>query len=461
MPVALREGTKGHRAYVRGAWLVAAAVLVYPLVAAELGLSFGSVDVPARIGQLNTAIAISVAILGLDLVTGYSGQLALGQSAFVGLGAYTTVILVADHHWSFYAALPATVAVCFVGGLLVGIPATRVKGVYLAIVTLVLASVFPSIVRRFDWLTGGSNGKGPPRSQGHLRPPSWMPFADAGRLAGPLWVYCLSLAVATGTFAVARNLVRSRPGRALITMRDHEPAAVALGVDVGLYKALAFSASAVYGGLAGFLLMLNRPFASDVLFDPQMSIFLLAGLVIGGTGTLSGAVPGALAYVFVPYFMTTWAYDQSGLAPGVRQLTKPLFVLLRPAGGEAAGIFFGAALVVLMFVLPGGFVAGLRRLRARIVTVVPDPSWLAAADRRGPRLAEVAPASTAPDVAFHAAPPGGPVVLVPIVAPVSAAGRSTVAAENTVAGVEVRIVAVEGATGDGLAADDPDAMWRR
>ncbi|MEO5900950.1 MAG: branched-chain amino acid ABC transporter permease, partial [Ilumatobacteraceae bacterium] len=222
MPVALREGSAGHRAYMRGAWALAALVILYVPLSAELGLTFGSVDKASRIGQLNTVIAFAVAILGLDIVTGYSGQLALGQSAFVGLGAYTTVILVADHHWSFFAAVPATVVVCLVAGLLVGIPATRVKGVYLAILTLVLAFAFPSIVLRFGWLTGGPNGKGPPRTQGKLLPPSWMPFADAGRIAGPLWVYCISIVVASGLFVLARNFVRSRPGRALITMRDHE-----------------------------------------------------------------------------------------------------------------------------------------------------------------------------------------------------------------------------------------------
>ena len=211
-----------------------------------------------------------------------------------------------------------------------GIPPTRVRGVYLAIVTLVLASAFPSLVLRFDWLTGGPNGKGPGRTQGKMYPPSWTPFADAGRLAGPLWVYCLSLALATLVFVMTRNVVRSRTGRALITMRDHEPAAVALGVNVALYKAMAFGVSAVFGGLAGALLMLNRPFATDALFDVKMSIFLVAALVIGGNGTISGAVVGALAYIFVPFFLTEWAFDQGGLPPGVRQVTRPLFALMRP-----------------------------------------------------------------------------------------------------------------------------------
>ena len=277
-PVVLGEGTPAHRAYLSGAWAVAGLVVATPLLAARLGLGIASFDEPARIVQLNTVAAFAVAILGLDLVVGYAGLLSLGQSAFVGLGAYTTVILVGDHHWSFYAAVPATAVVCFAGGLLVGIPATRVKGVYLAILTLVLAFTFPSLVVRFDWLTGGSNGKGPPRTEGKLRPPSWLPLADSDRLAGPLWVYCLCIVLTVGVFVLARNVMHSRSGRAMITMRDHEPAAIALGVRVGWCKALAFGASAACGGLAGAMLMMNRPFASDAVFNYRMSIFLLAAL---------------------------------------------------------------------------------------------------------------------------------------------------------------------------------------
>lgn len=376
LPLVLREGTLAHRRYVGWAWTIAALVLAYPVLAAQLGLSFGSIDQPARIGQLNAAIAFAVAILGLDVVIGWSGQLALGQSAFVGIGAYSTVILVADHHWSFYVALPATALISFAAGLVVGVPATRVKGVYLAIVTLVLAACFPSLVLRMDWLTGGANGKGTPRTQGRMEPPSWLSLSDEPRLARPLWIYCISLTVAVALFVLVRNFVRSRPGRAMITMRDHEPAAVALGVHVAWFKAMAFGASAGLGGIAGWLLMLNRPFVTDQMFGYRMSIFLVAGLVIGGLGTITGAIPGALAYVFVPWFLTEWAFDQRGLPAAARVVTRPVFAVLRPAGGDAGAIFFGAALIVLTFVLPGGFVAGIRRLRAHLVTVVAHPAWL-------------------------------------------------------------------------------------
>ena len=373
MPITLREGSVGHRVYVVVPWLIAAAAIVYVPLASDVGVFPGSIDKAFRISQLNNAIAFAIAILGLDLVIGWSGQLSLGQSAFIGLGAYTTVILVADHHWSYYATLPASAAVCFVGGLIIGIPATRVKGMYLAVVTLSVAYVFPALVLKYDWLTGGPNGKGPRRSEARLLPPTWMPFADDRRLARPLWVYCISIVVAAVMFLLARNFVRSRPGRGLVAMRDHELSALALGINVPVYRAMAFGVSAAYGGIAGSLLMMDRPFATEVQFTTKMAIFLVVGLVVGGAGTISGAVAGAFVYLFVPYFVTEWTFDQSGMPPGLRQLTEPLFALLRSGGGAAVGIVFGLALLVLMFMLPGGFVAGMRLLRARVITIVPRP----------------------------------------------------------------------------------------
>ena len=251
MPIRLRQGSAGHRTYVTVAWLIAAAIVVYVPLADDVGFAPGSIDKVFRINQLNDVIAFAVAILGLNLVIGYSGQVSLGQSAFVGVGAYTTVILVVDHDWSYFATLPASAAVCFVVGLIVGLPALRIRGLYLAVATLAVAYVFPTVVLKYDWLTGGPNGKGPGRGEAEMVAPSWMPFADAGRLAGPLWVYCILIAMATVLFVAARNFVRSGPGRALIVVRDNETSATTSGVTVPLYKAMAFGVSAVYGGLAG------------------------------------------------------------------------------------------------------------------------------------------------------------------------------------------------------------------
>ncbi|MFT3852473.1 MAG: branched-chain amino acid ABC transporter permease [Ilumatobacteraceae bacterium] len=376
MPIEIRQGTLAYRLYVVIPWLLAIGVLVYIPFATKIGWTPGSIGKPLRIIQINQVVAYAVALVGLDLVIGYSGQLSLGQSAFIGVGAYTTVILVADHHWSALATLPVSAAVCFVAGLLVGIPATRVRGVYLAIITLVIAFVFPSIVLRYGWLTGGTNGKGPLRTEAHMNAPSWLPYGDTGRLAGPLWVYTILVVVAAVLFVLARNLVRSRPGRALRAVRDNQPAAVSMGVDVAPYKCLAFGVSAMYGGIAGSMLMLIRPFASEVQFGWRLGIFLVVGLVIGGTGTISGAVIGAYVYLFVPYYMSQWTFDQSGMPPVLKQISAPLWDLLRPGGGAADGIVFGLVVILLTFVLPGGCVDGLRRLRARVVRVVPNPAWL-------------------------------------------------------------------------------------
>jgi branched-chain amino acid transport system permease protein len=383
IPITLREGSAGHRVYAVVGWLLVVVPLMYIPFATDLGVVLGSVDKAFRIGQINQVIAYAVAILGLNLVIGYGGLISLGQSAFVGLGAYTTVILVADHHWSYLATVPVSIAVCGVAGLIVGIPATRISGLYLAVVTLVVAFVFPPLVLRYDWLTGGPNGKGPQRTEAKLVPPSWVPFADERRIAGPLWVYCILIVMAAVLFVLARNFVRSGPGRALVAVRDNETSASASGVNVARYKAVVFGISAVYGGLAGSMLMMNRPFASEVQFGYRVAIFLVVGMVVGGSRSIAGAVAGAFVYFFVPYFVAEWTYDQDGMPPGLRQVTAPLFAWLRPAGSAAVGIFFGLALLLLMFLLPGGFIDGMRRLRARVIRIEPNPPWLDDIRQRG------------------------------------------------------------------------------
>jgi branched-chain amino acid transport system permease protein len=377
LPIILHEGSTAYRVYVIVPWLLVAAALLYVPFASEVGFAPGSIDKAFRIGQLNQVIAYAVAILGLNLVVGFSGQLSLGQSAFVGLGAYTTVILVADHDWSLLATLPVAAVVSLAVGLIVGVPASRIRGPYLAVATLAMAYAFPQLIVKYETLTGGVNGKGPQRGTVEMEPPSWLPFADTGRLAEPLWVYSILVVVAAALFAFARNFIRSRPGRALLAVRDNPASASASGINPALYKGMAFALSAVYGGLAGWMLMLNRPFASDAQFGTRVAIFLVVGLVVGGTGAISGAIPGAFVYFVVPYYIAEWAVDQDGMPPGLREISRPVFEWLRPAGATLAGLLFGLTLLLLMFVLPGGFVDGMRRLRARFVTIERHPRWMA------------------------------------------------------------------------------------
>jgi branched-chain amino acid transport system permease protein len=203
-----------------------------------------------------------------------------------------------------------------------------------------------------------------------------MPFADDRRMAGPMWVYCISVVVAAVLFVFASNFVRSRPGRALVALKDNDASALALGVNVSLYRAAAFGVSAMYGGIAGSLLMMDQKFATDAQFGIRMAIFLVVGVVVGGSGTISGAIPGAFVYLFVPHFVSEWTFDQDGMPFGLRQIANPLFDALRPGGISAVGFVFGLTLLLLMFVLPGGFISGMRMLRARVVRVVPNPAWL-------------------------------------------------------------------------------------
>ena len=171
LPVTVRQGSALHRALTVGPWVLGGLAVVYVVFAHEIGFAPGTIDQPFRIGQINDVIAFAVAILGLDLVIGFSGQLSLGQSAFVGLGAFTTMILVADHGWSIFAtACRSAAVVCFVVGLLIGLPASRLRGPYLAVVTLAMAYVFPALILRYDWLTGGPNGKRPDRGVGRAAP---------------------------------------------------------------------------------------------------------------------------------------------------------------------------------------------------------------------------------------------------------------------------------------------------
>ncbi len=364
MPVSMVEGTPKHRAYMIGAWVVGILVLLaIPFI--KLPELFGNPT-----GQLlnwNRVLAYAVAILGLNLVVGYSGQISLGHSAFIGLGAYTTVILVADHHWSYFAALPVSFLMSFLLGCVVGLPALRIKGLYLVVVTFALAVAFPTVILRYASLTGGSNGKNAP---GTVEPPDWTPFDPRERLDPYRFRYYVLLAVAAIMFLLARNIIKSRAGRALVAQRDNPIAASISGVQVPVNKVLVFGLSAGFCGVAGWMLIINLPFASDVSFSVALSITLIIGLVMGGGATISGAVPGAIVVVIGNYLLEQLT-EKEKVGPFSME-----WLATRPGKGGIVSIAFGLLLLLFVFVLPGGVIDGLRRLRARLVRVTPHPAWL-------------------------------------------------------------------------------------
>jgi len=278
-------------------------------------------------GQFNVIITYAIVALGLNLLTGYNGQISVGHGAFFGVGAYTTAILVADHDWSYPATFAAGAAITFVLGLLVGLPALRIRGLYLALVTLALATVFPLIVTRFSDVTGGTQGKRVPR----VRAPEWSGLKD------DQWKYYVLLAFAVVAFVLVRNIVRSRVGRSLIAIRDDETAAEVLGVNLSAYKVVTFGVSAMLAGLAGSLSVMNEPFVNAEKYNINLSITLLVAVVVGGAATIFGPAFGAFFVVFLPEWLPS---SQPELSP----------------------VLFGAALILLMIVAPGGFLGLVRQV---------------------------------------------------------------------------------------------------
>jgi len=293
---------------------------------------------PFRVEQFSRVLVFAIAVLGLNLLTGFGGQISLGHSAFFGVGAYTTAILVAEHGWPHLATVAVAAVASFVVGLLCGIPALRIKGLYLALVTLALATVFPLLLRRFDTVTGGSQGKRVPK----FSAPGWT------GLANDQYRYWVTVAVAVAVFVLVRNLVHSRVGRALIAMRDNETAAEVIGVHLAVYKTATFGLSAAIAGVAGSLFAINESFIDSASFTVQRSITFLAAMVIGGAATIVGPVFGALFVELAPEVLS----DQN------RELSQ---------------VLYGALLIVLMFVMPGGVVGLYRSVKARVLEVQGSP----------------------------------------------------------------------------------------
>jgi branched-chain amino acid transport system permease protein len=281
-----------------------------------------------RTVQLATVGAYFIAILGLDVLTGHSGQISLGHGAFMAVGAYTTAILMANHGVRDLWTIPIAAGVAGVIGLLAGVPALRLSGLYLALATFGIAVVLPTVLKRFDHLTGGSTGItlfGKPTQTGH--------GVGVWGLTNNQWLYALTWTIGAVVFLIAWWLLDSRFGRSLRAIRDSEIAALASGVNRAKYKVLAFGVSAAFAGVGGALFAINVAYVAPDTFPIQLSLYLLVGAVVGFFGSIWGAVLGALLIQFLP--------DIVGLIPHVDT---------KQAGPTT--LFFGLVLVVLMLVLP-------------------------------------------------------------------------------------------------------------
>ena len=284
-----------------------------------------------RVFQFTQVLIYAIAILGLNMLTGFNGQISLGHGAFYGIGAYTTAIMIDKWNIGYGWTIPVAAAVCLVVGFLFGRPALRLEGLYLALATFALALAVPQILKYFEHWTGGSQGI----VLSKPKPPWGLPLNE------DQWLYFVTLGVLIVLFILASNLLSGRTGRAIKAIRDNHIAAEAMGVNSALYKSVVFGVSAAYTGVAGALSGIAIAFVAPDTFDVFLSFTLLTGVVIGGLATISGAIFGALFVQFVP----NWAQDISKAAPWA---------------------IFGIFLIVFMYVMPHGIAGFLRLLWIRM-----------------------------------------------------------------------------------------------
>jgi branched-chain amino acid transport system permease protein len=285
---------------------------------------------------LSQAIYLAIAAQGLNLLTGFNGQVSIGHGAFYGVGAFTSALLVTDHGWNYESTIVVAALLSAVVGVLVGLPALRVRGLYLALVTLGLAVLFPRIAQKFVDGSGGVALVRPPRS-------AFESLIEG--LDNDQWAYFLSLAIMVVLFVIAWNITRGRIGRSMVAVRDQEIAATTVGVNLAGTKVTTFAISAAYAGVAGSLsVMIDRVAdATNPILYFQKSIEFLVAMVIGGAATMLGPAVGALLLVLLRRNTEDLIEGQEILAPAI----------------------FGGALIAIVYVLPDGVVGGVRRLIAR------------------------------------------------------------------------------------------------
>jgi branched-chain amino acid transport system permease protein len=275
--------------------------------------------------QMTMLLIYALAVMALNILTGSSGQFSLGQSAFYAVGAYTSAILMETYNVNYALTLPIAGVVCFAFGFLFGQPALRLSGVYLALATFALATAMPQLLKLgvFEPWTGGVQGLVV------TKPDSPISALFGYKISQDMWLYYFTLVVSIAIYIFSVNLLRSRSGRAFMAIRDNEIAASAMGVDVALYKTLAFGVSAGITGVAGGLGAIAVQFVAPDSYTITLAIQLFLGMVVGGVGWLPGSIVGSAFIIFVP-----------NLAEGI---SKGL-----------SGAVFGVLLFAVIYLLPHG-----------------------------------------------------------------------------------------------------------
>ncbi len=297
---------------------------------------------PLRFGTYRTFQASMIAVwamvaLGLNILTGYNGQISLGHTAFVATGGYTVAILMVDHGWPFWATIIPAGITAGVLGLVIGIPALRLRGFYLAIATMALALAIPQVLKKYDGLTHGTQGIG---VRGDWStPPGFL----EDMLSQDEWTYFLALLIAVIMTLFAWNIIRSRVGRAFVAIRDSEVAAAAMGINVPRYKTLAFAISAVFAGIAGGTYIQVVGYISPESFDVLKSINFLTTIVVGGLASILGSIVGAITFEVVDDLSDFLPLGEGAMAE------------------QAPWVMYGIFLILVVTFMPFGIAGAIRR----------------------------------------------------------------------------------------------------
>ena len=323
-PLAPAQASGGVRGW-SAAWTAGFIVLVL----AACALPFVSSNY--SVFQYTMVLIYAIALLGLNILTGYNGQISLGHGAFYAVGAYVTAVLMDKFNVPYWLCIPAAGVVCLAAGFLFGLPALRLEGVYLALATFALGVALPQLLKykHLEEWTGGVQGIS------LIKPDPTIASIMGLKLNPDRWFYLVTLAVTVLMFLLAWNLLRGRVGRALIAIRDQPIAATTMGIDNSLYKSLAFGVSALFTGVAGSLGAVAVAFVAPDSFTIFLSISLLVGMVVGGLASITGAIWGALFIQFVPNVAD--------------QISK-----------AAPWAIYGALMILFMYVMPTGIAGALR-----------------------------------------------------------------------------------------------------
>jgi branched-chain amino acid transport system permease protein len=329
-PLAPAQASGGVRGW-SARWTIMAVVLIVAAAALPFLVS------NYRVFQLTMVLIYAIALLGLNILTGYNGQISLGHGAFYAIGAYVTAVLMDHYSVPYWLCIPAAGAVCLLAGFLFGLPALRLEGVYLALATFALGVALPQLLKykHLEEWTGGVQGIT------LIKPDPPIASLFGLKLNPDRWLYLFTLAVMVIMFVLGWNLLRGRVGRALIAIRDHPIAASTMGIDNALYKSLAFGVSAMFTGVAGALGAIAVAFVAPDSFTIFLSISFVVGMVVGGLASITGAIWGALFIQFIPNVAD--------------QISK-----------AAPWAIYGALMIAFMYVMPTGIAGALRLASQRL-----------------------------------------------------------------------------------------------